>query len=129
MRSRALAIGALLIVGSITGVTAHAAPSAGKTVIRIDANGAPSGGNPAGGEGRFTLKAGKATDRGRDSYAFAGKTGALTLMGRHGTLMLKLKRTRSGLSVDSDGLDLWTGPGSSRTELESMKAPRGSERS
>jgi hypothetical protein len=109
MHHRAIVVVALILASSIAGATAHAAPSAGKTVIRIDAAGAPSGGNPNGGGGRFTLRAGRATDRGSDSYAFAGSSGRLTLTGRHGTLFLKLKRTRSGLSVDSEGLDLWTG--------------------
>lgn len=85
------------------------ASSMTKTVIRIDAKGAPSGGNPTGGTGSFTLHASGLADKGGDSYAFSGSKGTFSLLGKKGDLFLQLKRRPSGLNVDSEGLDLWTG--------------------
>jgi hypothetical protein len=73
--------------------------------------GAPSGGNPTGGSGSFTLRSGSATDGGSESYSFFDSLhkGTVTLTGKHGGLVLRTSSRPSGLSVDSQGLDLWTG--------------------
>src|SRR5262245_2242613 len=105
-RSSALVGGlTLLAIGSPAG----AASMTGKAVIRIDAKGAPSGGNPSGGSGSFALRSVGLVDKGADSYSFSGARGTVYLRGRKGDLVLQLKRRPSGLNVDSEGLDLWAG--------------------
>ena len=86
-----------------------AAHTAGKAVIRIDINGAPQGGNPSGGGGTFTLHSGATSDKGTETYSFFGSGGNITLSGKKGQIVLRTKSRPSGLSVDSEGLDLWTG--------------------
>lgn len=80
-----------------------------KRVVRIDVVGAPQGGNPNGGGGKFVLRAIGLSDHGTDSYSFDNGVGTVTLTGKRGMVMLRLKARPSGLHVDSEGLDLWTG--------------------
>ena len=90
-----------------------ASSSARKTVVRIDVSGRPQGGNPQSGAGTFALRSGSLTDKGSSSYAFfaagAATKGTITLMGKKGSLTLRTTSRPSGLEVDSQGLDLWTG--------------------
>jgi len=88
-----------------------AAGKAQKVVIRINISGRPAGGNPQGGSGTFVLHSGAVTDKGSESYAFYGSPfeGDITLTGKHGELDLHTRSRPSGLNVDSQGLDLWTG--------------------
>ena len=96
-----------LLFASPLGATGNAQ----KVVIRIDIAGRPAGGNPQGGAGTFVLRSGAVADTGSESYAFYGSPiqGDITLTGKHGELDLHTKSRPSGLSVDSQGLDLWTG--------------------
>ena len=89
--------------------TVTAKTTAPKTVVRIDLRARPSGGNPTGGSGTFTLRSGSIVDQGTSSYTFSGSTGTITLMGKKGDLTLRTKSRPSGLEVDSQGLDLWVG--------------------
>ena len=106
MRFQFVAVAGAVVLFAAVG-SAGGASVAGKTVIRIDAKGAPS--NPTGGTGSFTLKAAGLADKGADSYAFSGAKGTVNLRGKKGDLVLQLRRRPSGLNVDSEGLDLWTG--------------------
>jgi hypothetical protein len=91
----------------------RAATSTPKTVVRIDLEGHPQGGNPSSGGGTFTLVSGAVRDQGSSSYSFfsSGSTmkGTITLLGRKGSLTLRTTSRPSGLNVDSQGLDLWVG--------------------
>jgi hypothetical protein len=80
-------------------------------VPRIDPRGAPEGGNPTGGGGTFTLRSGGNSDGEIASYSFFGTPtkGSITLTGKHGGLVLRTASKPSGLSVASEGLDIWTG--------------------
>lgn len=87
-----------------------AVSSARKDVLRIDVKGGPQGGNPSGGGGTFTLHVGSQADKGTQYYSFgAANKGNITLTGRRGELVLRTRATNSGLHVDSQGTDLWTG--------------------
>ena len=111
-RTRAVGIAAAAVAASLVVCPLVAGSTASKSVITIDVNGAPRGGNPSGGGGRFTLQNGSLADKGIDSYSFslsAPTKGTITLTGKRGGLMLATRGTRSGLSVDGDGLDIWTG--------------------
>lgn len=101
--------GATLLLAYLSAPSLAAPASGDKKVIRMDVKGVPRGGNPSGGGGTFTLRVGGSADRGRDSYAFVTSTGNVYLTGKKGDLVLRLKRRASGLNVDSNGLDLWTG--------------------
>lgn len=109
MRTVLKATVGLALVASVLAPVVGAAPAAGKTVARIEVKGGPTGGNPTGGGGLFTLQAGKVSDRGRTSYAWSGAVGTISLMGKRGDLTLRLKRMRTPVEFDSEGLDLWVG--------------------
>jgi hypothetical protein len=108
-RTRPVGVATAVVAALLLGCPLTAGAGATKSVIRIDVNGAPQGGNPSGGGGRFTLRNGSLTDKGIDSYSLSSGKGTITLTGKRGTLMLATKSTRSGLHVDSEGLDIWTG--------------------
>jgi hypothetical protein len=101
------------VLACVTSATVSAAATATKTVVRIDLKGEPQGGNPSGGGGTFTLSSGAIADHGSSSYSFftSGATlkGTITLDGKKGSLTLSTTSRPSGLSVDSQGLDLWVG--------------------
>ena len=110
MKNRlAVLAGAMLVLSTVIAPSLGASTASTKKVVRIDIQGVPRGGNPAGGGGSFTLRGAGVTDRGSESYSFAGAVGDVYLTGKKGDLVLRLKRRPSGLSVDSQGLDLWTG--------------------
>jgi hypothetical protein len=98
----------LLVIAAAAAIPAGAR-DVSKQVIKIDIGGAPQGGNPSGGGGVFTLRAAGRSDKGTDSYSFANGVGTVYLNGKHGQLVVRLKARSSGLEVDSEGLDLWTG--------------------
>jgi hypothetical protein len=77
--------------------------------MRINVKGQPSGGNMSGGAGTFTLRSGTASDRGTDYYSFSTSTGNITLTGKKGEIVVRTRSRPSGLNVDSEGLDIWTG--------------------
>ena len=108
MRRLTISMVSVLLVAVAVAMPAGAR-DARKRVVRIDITGAPAGGNPSGGAGKFVLKAVGLTDSGSESYAFANGGGTLTLTGKHGQLFLRLKAHDTGLEVDSEGLDLWMG--------------------
>jgi hypothetical protein len=104
------------------------APSAGAsatTPVQIDIAGAPVGGNPRGGGGRFSTQGRTAGDAGTATYSFAfpgsgtspsGQPyarfkGTLYLTGRRGSLVLATKGLSFGASGDGAdaGRDVWTG--------------------
>ena len=103
--------GVAVLVAMVLASPLAAGGAAGKVVLKIDLKGAPVGGNPAGGGGTFTLRSGATTDKGMASYSFfdTPTKGSITLTGKHGGLVLRTASRPSGLSVDSQGLDLWTG--------------------
>ena len=110
VRRWTLGIAAGAAVAALTGATPlTAAPDTGKVVVRIDVKGEPQGGNPSGGGGTFTMRVGAAADKGTDYYSFSGSAGNITLTGKHGELVVRTKSRPSGLHVDSEGLDIWTG--------------------
>ena len=110
MRLQGLALaGAALGMACVCAPALAGSQASGKTVMRLEVMGGPSGGNPAGGSGRFTLKSAGSADRGTDYYSFSGSSGQVDLTGKKGGLVLLLKARPSGLHVDSEGLDLWTG--------------------
>ena len=104
-----VAAGALLVLALAPSATAT--QEGRKVILKIDMRGAPQGGNPQGGGGTFTLHLGGASDKGASSYSFFGNPtkGSITLTGAHGELDLRTTSRPSGLSVDGQGLDLWTG--------------------
>lgn len=108
MRRLTTLVVSLLLVVVAVAMPAHAR-EARKQVIRIDVGGAPQGGNPSGGGGKFTLRAGGRSDKGTETYSFGDAGGNVTLNGKHGQLVLRLKPKNTGLEVDSEGLDLWMG--------------------
>lgn len=109
--------GRLLVLAALAALVLGAAVAAGagapKTVVRIDVKGRPQGGNPTSGSGTFMLHAGSNADQGTSSYSFfasGSKTkGTITLDGKNGSLTLRTTSRPSGLNLDSQGLDLWTG--------------------
>jgi len=101
----ALAAATLVLVFACTPAFAGS-HATGKAVIRMDLKGAPNG--TGGWDGAFTLKS-RTADRGSDYFVFSGESGQVTLTGRKGSVVLRLKPRPSGLHVDSEGLDLWTG--------------------
>jgi len=112
MMRRAIAIaGVAGLLAMVVTSPLSAEGVAGKVVLQIDLKGAPEGGNPAGGGGTFTLRSGATSDKGIASYSFFGTPtrGNITLTSKHGGLVLRTSSRPSGLSVDSQGLDLWTG--------------------
>ncbi len=112
MLRRVIAItGVVMVLAMVLGSPLSAGGSVGKVVLKIDLKGAPVGGNPTGGGGTFTLRSGATTDKGLASYSFFGTPtkGNITLTGKHGGLVLRTVSRPSGLGVDSQGLDLWTG--------------------
>ena len=106
LRAVVATVSLLTIAGPVFGAT-----TTRKVVTRIDISGTPVGGNPSGGSGTFTLRSGSTTDSGSMSYSFFGNPmkGSVTLTGKHGELDMSLTSRPSGLNVDSQGLDLWTG--------------------
>ena len=103
--------GVVVLLAMVLGSPLTAGGAAGKVVLKIDLKGAPVGGNPNGGGGTFTLRSGATTDKGIASYSFFGTPtkGSITLTGKNGGLVLRTASRPSGLSVDSQRLDLWTG--------------------
>jgi hypothetical protein len=110
-RSLVVAGGTAAVLAAMSVSPSAARVQARKVVIRIDVSGSPAGGNPSGGSGTFTLHSGATTERGTESYSFFDslRKGNITLTGRRGGLVLRTTSRPSGLSVDSQGLDLWTG--------------------
>jgi hypothetical protein len=72
---------ALVVVSACAVAAPAAAHQSGKVVVRIEVVGHPSGGNPGGGAGTFTLQSGAALDKGTDYYSFSGSAGNITLTG------------------------------------------------
>ena len=112
MMRRAIAIaGVAVLLAVVLASPLTAGGVAEKVVLQIDLKGAPVGGNPTGGGGTFTLRSGATSEKGIASYSFFGTPtkGSIHLTGKHGGLVLRTASRPSGLSVDSQGLDLWTG--------------------
>jgi hypothetical protein len=123
-RLMAVTVG-VAILASLLVLPLATAGGAARTIARIDVSGAPSGGNPDGGSGRFALTAGRARDAGRSSYSvtFGGSgtsasgqpsghvKATVTLMGKDGQLRIVAKGLTVGASGDGaiSGRDVWAG--------------------